>query len=352
MYRTWIDFWRPEDPGSVVALRISFAVLAFIFVCASLMSFRFSGAAVRLFYRVAALWIGTANFLFVGTGVAWLAYLILRLRTPTETRAAYMHTIAGALLIAAIAAALYGVINARHLRIRRITVELPNLPECWRGRQALLISDMHLGHVNGASFAERIADKARQLNPAIIFLAGDLFDGGRVDPHREVAPLLKLKPRLGVFFVGGNHEEFGGASRFEEALRAGGIRVLHNECVVVDGLRIIGLAYRESAYPLHTRALLEGLRLKDGPASILLNHVPNRLPMAEHAGVSLQLSGHTHGGGQVFPFNFITRRAFGKFTYGLQRFGDMQVYTSSGAGTWGPPMRVGTSPEIVLLTFA
>jgi hypothetical protein len=54
----------------------------------------------------------------------------------------------------------------------------------------------------------------------------------------------------------------------------------------------------------------------------------------------------------MFPFNFITRRAFGKFTYGLQRFGDMQVYTSSGAGTWGPPMRVGTSPEIVLLTFA
>jgi uncharacterized protein len=352
MYRTWIDFWRPEDPGSVVALRIAFAMLAFLFVSASLMSFRFSGAAVRLFYRVAALWIGTANFLFVGTGVAWLAYLILRLTTPTETRAAYMHTIAGALLIAAIAAALYGLINARHLRVRRITVELPNLPECWRGRQALLISDMHLGHVNGASFAERIADKVRQLNPAIVFLAGDLFDGGRVDPHREVAPLLKLKPPLGVFFVGGNHEEFGGSSRFEEALRAGGIRVLHNECVVVDGLRIIGLAYRESAYPLRTRAFLEGLRLKDGPASILLNHVPNRLPMAEHAGVSLQLSGHTHGGGQVFPFNFITRRAFGKFTYGLQRFGAMQVYTSSGAGTWGPPMRVGTSPEIVLLTFA
>ncbi len=86
--------------------------------------------------------------------------------------------------------------------------------------------------------------------------------------------------------------------------------------------------------------------------SILLNHVPNRLPLAEHAGVSLQLSGHTHGGGQMFPFNLITRRAFGKFTYGLQRFGELQVYTSSGAGTWGPPMRVGTHSEIVLLTFA
>jgi uncharacterized protein len=352
MYRTWIDFWKPASPQGLLALRIAFAVLAFIFVSASLLSFRFSNAAVKLLYRAAAIWIGLANFLFVGTGIAWLVYLILRLTTPTQTRAAYMHAVVGTLLVVTIATAVYGMINARNLRVRRITVQLPHLPEGWRGKQALLVSDMHLGHVNGASFAQRIADKARQLNPAIIFLAGDLFDGGKVDPHREVAPLLTLKPPLGMFFVGGNHEEFGGATHFEEALRAGGIRVLHNECAVVDGLRVVGLAYRNSAYPLHTRAFLEELRLKGGPASILLNHVPDRLPMAEHAGVSLQLSGHTHGGGQVFPFNFITRRAFGKFTYGLQRFGDMQIYTSSGAGTWGPPMRVGTNPEIVLLTFA
>ena len=104
-------------------------------------------------------------------------------------------------------------------------------------------------------------------------------------------------------------------------------------------------------HPLALRTFLEGLRLKKGPPSILLNHVPSQLTLAEHAGVSLQLSGHTHGGGQ-FSFSFITRRAFGKFTYGLQSFGEMQVYTSSGAGTWGPPMRVGTHSEIVLLTFA
>jgi hypothetical protein len=92
------------------------------------------------------------------------------------------------------------------------------------------------------------------------------------------------------------------------------------------------------------------LELVEGEASILLSHVPSRLPIAEQAGVSLQLSGHTHGG-QVFPFTWFTRRAFGKFTYGLQQFGALQVYTSSGAGTWGPPMRVGTHPEIVLLRF-
>jgi predicted MPP superfamily phosphohydrolase len=352
MYRTWIDFWRPADPADVVALRIAFTVLASIFVSASVLSFRFSNLTVRVFYRAAALWMGLANFLFVGTGIAWLAYLVLRIAMPAARRDAYMHEVSGLLLAAAIATAIYGVVNARNVRVRRVKVELPHLPECWRGKQALLISDMHLGHVNGSSFAQRIADKARQLDPAIVFLAGDLFDGGRVDPATEVAPLLQLRPPLGVFFVGGNHEEFGGAKHFEEALRAGGIRVLDNECVTVDGLRLVGLSYADSAYPLQTRAFLEGLHLKGGPASILLNHVPSRLPLAEHAGVSLQLSGHTHGGGQLFPFNFITRRAFGKFTYGLQRFGEMQVYTSSGVGTWGPPMRVGTHPEIVLLSFA
>jgi hypothetical protein len=108
--------------------------------------------------------------------------------------------------------------------------------------------------------------------------------------------------------------------------------------------------YGDSTYPIRLRTTLEGLRPAQGEATILLNHVPNRLPIVEQAGITLQLSGHTHGG-QIFPFTWLTRRVFGEFTYGLQQFGGLQVYTSSGAGTWGPPMRVGTHPEIVLLTF-
>jgi predicted MPP superfamily phosphohydrolase len=83
---------------------------------------------------------------------------------------------------------------------------------------------------------------------------------------------------------------------------------------------------------------------------ILLNHAPVRLPIVEQAGFSLQLSGHTHGG-QFLPFTWITRRVYGRFTSGLHSFGSLEVYTSTGAGTWGPPMRVGTRPEIVLLEF-
>lgn len=351
MYRTWVAFWWPMSAEASFGLKIAIGILSTSFLAASVLAFRFSNPAVKLLYWLSSLWLGLANFLFVGAWIAWIADLALRFTVPASTRIADRHYIAAALLTAAIATTVYGILNARVLRIKHVAVKLPNLPQWWRGRQALLISDTHLGHINGRGFAKRVAETALALNPAIAFLAGDLFDGTRIDPAQIAEPILRLNPPLGVFFVGGNHEEFGGAAHFEEALRSGGIRVLHNECAMVDGVRIVGVPYGQGSYPLQMRAFLEGLHLNGGPPSILLNHVPNRLPLAEHAGISLQLSGHTHGGGQFFPFNLITRRAFGKFTYGLQRFGDMQVYTSSGAGTWGPPMRVGTQSEVVLLTF-
>ncbi len=85
-------------------------------------------------------------------------------------------------------------------------------------------------------------------------------------------------------------------------------------------------------------------------ASILLVHTPDRLQTAAEEGVSLQLSGHTHRG-QFFPFTLIVSRIYRKFAYGLNRFGGLAVYTSCGAGTWGPPMRLGSNPEIVLIHF-
>ena len=85
-------------------------------------------------------------------------------------------------------------------------------------------------------------------------------------------------------------------------------------------------------------------------ASILLLHAPVQLPISEQEGVSLQLSGHTHGG-QFFPWILIGKRVWGRFNHGLERLGKMQVFVSYGAGTWGPPLRVGTRSEIVLISF-
>jgi len=85
-------------------------------------------------------------------------------------------------------------------------------------------------------------------------------------------------------------------------------------------------------------------------ASILLTHAPDHPQVAEAAGVSLQLSGHTHVG-QFIPWSWMARRIYRQFVYGLSRIGKMQVFTSSGAGTWGPPLRLGSNPEIVVLQF-
>jgi hypothetical protein len=347
IYHTINSFWA-ITPWISKALAATLLVLSVSFIVTSVLSFRFSNAFVSLLYKVSSVWLGMLNFLF------WAACLCLIVDlgfhwAPASVRVA-RPWVAAVIFGVAAAAIVYGFINARILRVRRVSVTLPNLPSAWNGREALLVSDLHLGHVNGAGFARRVARLVKKLDPAILFIAGDLFDGTRVDPYRLAAPLFDVEPRLGTFFCEGNHEDFGDAVAYCAALRRGGVRVLRSEQVDIEGLRIIGVPYAETTYPLRFRTFLDSLGLEPGTPSILLNHVPNRLPIAEHAGISLQLSGHTHGG-QVFPFTWFTRRAFGKYTYGLQAFEKLQVLTSSGVGTWGPPMRVGSAAEVVLITF-
>jgi predicted MPP superfamily phosphohydrolase len=113
---------------------------------------------------------------------------------------------------------------------------------------------------------------------------------------------------------------------------------------------LIGVTYHTLANPQRLHAALQGAAPQSNGASVLLAHAPHNLAIAEQMGISLQLSGHTHCG-QTFPFTWITKRIFRQYTYGLHRHGNLSVYTSSGAGTWGPPMRVGSKPEIVLIRF-
>jgi hypothetical protein len=177
-----------------------------------------------------------------------------------------------------------------------------------------------------------------------------LYDGTAIDAARAAEPLSKLSAPHGVYFVAGNHEQFRDDNEYLNAVASAGVRVLHNEKVDVDGLQIAGVAYNKASQPKVLASALDALDLDRDRASILLVHAPDHPEVAEAAGIGLQLSGHTHLG-QFVPWSWIARRIYRQFVYGLSRIGKMQVFTSSGAGTWGPPLRLGSNPEIVVLQF-
>jgi uncharacterized protein len=346
VYETWRLFCGPMDVTAGRLLAASIAALSFSFLAATLMAFRYNNFVVRTFYRIAAVWLGAVNFLFLAAIFSWLVYgFVLASALPVPSRWIAVATFGAAAIVSG-----WGVVNANWIRVKRIAVRLENLPEAWRGRTAVLASDLHLGHVRHRGFSARIVRKIASLRPDIVFLAGDLFDGTHVNAADVTWPWKYLRARFGTYFVTGNHELFRGDSEFVNAVQSAGIRVLQNEKVDAEGLQIIGVPYNHATHAEHFRSVLAKIAIDPTRASILLTHAPDRPAIAEEAGIGLQLSGHTHLG-QFFPFTWIARRIYRQFTYGFSRLGRTQFYTSSGAGTWGPPLRVGSQAEIVQITF-
>jgi predicted MPP superfamily phosphohydrolase len=346
LYETW-TFSSTGHVSGPLWLKLALGLLSISFVPASLLAFRYTNVFVRVFYRVAAVWVGLLSFLVIAAVGCWIIFAIL---LAAGLHAAF-HSVAEALLGIALAAGIYGLFNASWTRITRTTVKLANLPEEWRGRKAALISDLHLGPVRNGSFLRRMVATILNEKPHAIFIAGDLYDGTAIDAASAAEPLKQLTTvPHGAFFVAGNHEQFRDDSKYLKAVSAAGVRVLNNEKVEIDGLQIAGVPYRHAWQPKVFASVLNALRPDRDRASILLTHAPDYPEIAEAAGFSLQLSGHTHLG-QFIPWSWIARRIYRQFVYGLSRIGRMQVFTSSGAGTWGPPLRLGSNPEIVVLQF-
>jgi hypothetical protein len=345
LYKTWTFSIAGQAAGGLW-IKLILGLLSVSFVAATLLAFRYTNPALRGFYRVAAVWLGMQNFLFPAMVLCWIIFGVARVAGLH----ADFHQLVEWLFGAAILTGLYAVANASWTRVTRATVKLANLPVAWRGRKAALISDLHLGHVRNGGFLRRMVAKILREEPDAVFIAGDLYDGTAIDAGLAAEPLNRLTAPQGVYFIAGNHEQFGDDGKYLRAVAAAGVRVLDNEKVEVDGLQIIGVPYRNATRKGHLASVLQRLGLDRDRASILLVHAPDHPEVAEAAGVSLQLSGHTHLG-QFIPWSWFARRMYRQFVYGLSRIGKMQVFTSSGAGTWGPPLRLGSNPEIVMLQF-
>ena len=346
VYETWTAFHPRASAQTIEELRFATILLSFTFIAASLLAWRSANFLVRIFYTLAVVWMGFLDLLFMAAFACWIAYAMIYIARLPVAQQGVADTIFGLAVIAGI----YALINASWTRVHRVTVKLPNLPEVWRGRTAALVSDMHLGHVRNAGFMRRIVRMLQHVKPDIVFVAGDMYDGTMVDVDKVARPWSGFTAPLGAYFVAGNHEEFTGHEKYVRAVQTVGLRVLDSEKVDIDGLQIVGIHFVDATNPTHFRAVLQRAAIDRNRPSILLSHAPDRLAIPEEEGISLQLSGHTHGG-QFPPFSWITSRVYGKFVHGLQRFGKMQVFTNWGAGTWGPPMRLGTQAEIVLFQF-
>lgn len=346
VYETWTLLRRAPDPPGIPWLAVVLGILSLTFLTASLLAWRYSNLAVRIYYTIASVWLGFFSYFFFASCLSWIVYGLTRWLAPAWPSREILY---GAFALA-LAAGLYGIVNSALVRVRRVPIKLPNLPDSWRGRVAALITDAHLGHVRGVRFAQRLVSKLSRLAPDIVLIGGDLYDGTKVDARRLAEPLRDISAPLGAYFITGNHEEFHYRAQFIEAVERAGVRVLNNEKVVLDGVQLVGIHDRDSAQPEHFRSILRNAEIDPAVPSILLTHQPNLLGIAADEKIDLQLSGHTHGG-QFFPFTWFTSRIYGPFVYGLNRLGNLLVYTSYGAGTWGPPLRVGTTPEIVLFSF-
>jgi hypothetical protein len=345
IYFSLAHFFGIAAPPRRAALAVILFLLPASFIASSILAHRSDRFFPRALYFCSALWLGVGLTLILTLALAWGAWGTTKLFTRSPGPAIFGWAAAA---LACLYSA-YGIWNAYHPRVERITVRIKNLPPAWRGRKVVQLSDVHLGHILRAGFASRLVAMANAENPDLVAITGDLFDGADGKLAELVAPLNALRAPLGVYFVTGNHETYLGVERAYAALRTTPVRILADERVVIDGLQVIGVGYPERG---HAKDLAQAIAKLPGfdPAlpSILLYHSPTHIAEAKAEGVSLQLSGHAHHG-QILPIQFISRLVYGRYYHGLHVEGDYTLYTSSGAGTWGPTLRTGNDPEIAVI---
>lgn len=242
------------------------------------------------------------------------------------------------------------------LAVRQVEVVLPNLPPALDGFTILHLSDLHLDLVHGREWLQRIVKRANTLGAELIAITGDLAEGSVAQFSGDAEPIRDLSAPHGVFFVTGNHEYFHDLDGWLAFLQRRGIRVLRNERVSIGNgeatFDLAGVDDHDGKRLAHDHGpeLREALKGRDPErALVLLAHQPRIIQEANEEGVGLVLSGHTHGG-QIWPFSYLVYLQQ-PYVRGLIRHGSTALYISSGTGFWGPPMRLGTTAEMAVLTL-
>jgi len=247
---------------------------------------------------------------------------------------------------------IYGIINAYNTKVVKLEIPVKNLSN---EVSIMHLTDIHVGHFRGVKFLGNIVEKTNKYKPDIIVITGDLFDGkvrlkqGVIEPFKHFnAP---------VFFVDGNHDGYTGVEKVKELVGNTGVKVLENEVFKIKGVQIVGLNHMlpdSTTVGMHAtlsratiKNILPSLGIIEDQPSILLHHSPDGIQYASEAGIDLYLAGHTHAG-QLFPVTLLNDLIF-KYNKGVHNYNGTKIYVSPGAGTFGPPMRIGTRSEIAFI---
>jgi uncharacterized protein len=369
---------RAAVRGSIIA-----AVAAIAAVLFDEIAIRFLPAALS--YSIAPivqLWIfssTTAYFLTKALhAIAWCSQKITGLFRPRAahqatdpSRRAVLYQLASIAGATPFAVALYGYSFERfRFQIEPVDIPVAGLPPALDGLRIVQLSDIHVGDFMPLHEVRRAVGMANELAPELAVITGD-FLSSRGDPLAEcIGELAHLRASLGIWGCNGNHEIYAGAEDDAEALfTAKGMRLLRQSAAQLTrngaSLNLIGIDYPRTVFtsgPVATLNGAESLVRRDMP-NILLSHDPNTFYRAAEAGVELSLAGHTHGGQvnmEILNTALNPARSFTAFIAGLYHLPmassnatatRSSLYVNRGLGTLGIPARIGSNPEITLLTL-
>ena len=305
--------------------------LLVIFMTASLiisiaLRSQLSGPAAATIYEILISWLGVCFvMLWILAAAQLLSYF---LKIPLNWQAVGAITASAAIIF-------YAGYNARNLKLSYLTI-----PSKINLRIAQ-ITDVHIGSV-GLPYLKQIVKTTNSLKPDVVLIVGDLFDTAKAPAAAAVKILDEINAP--VYFTSGNHEMYVGYKKVAGLFHGSKIKWLRNETVDMGNWRLIGIDNSYSARLLGK--VMEKLTPSTMP-TVLMNHQPIGFDIASTAGVDLMLSGHTHYG-QIMPFTFIVK-LFYPHIAGLYEQHGSYLSVSTGAGIWGPRMRLGSSNEIVVL---
>ncbi len=275
---------------------------------------------------------------------------------PTiEELISFNRSLIGGVVMLTVLLLLIGLYEAKKdTPIKNVRIPIDNLPSAFNGFRIVQLTDIHVGPTVGSSFIKELVKKTNAMEPDLIAITGDLVDGRVHNLGPIVSELKNLRAKYGVYFVTGNHEYYSGVQEWVAFLPSLGIRVLSNERDTLECkgafLDIAGIhdptgRQMGQGFKPDLEAALEGWT--PSRPLILLAHQPRPFAKAAKYGISLQLSGHTHGG-QFFPFNLAVK-AVEPYVKGLYREGKSVLYVSTGNAYWGPPFRVGVPRELTCI---